>query len=485
MTRRVAKSGLSVVPEELAELATKLPVIAQAVQKSFLVHMLGAKEVLAWAYLRGGYPKVTVAFRGDALKMQQYALQRTFKNVGSQLDRQIQTALGLPVRQLRWNERAYGVESPIGQRMSEGDEVALTEVLDSVAGAIAWLLTGDEGWDTFSVRVTLMPSEGEPWVSWPWGEGSMAELVYYNARTDRWREGQAPQGLISIPIRDGEGSAQALDFCQVLTPREPVSMGPVLRPFGRGPDDSYMVTHCTTLSKLQAGVSSLRDCGGFLFPSVAIAPTPSTPFGEVAFVLDPGVVLGALSPHRGRSRPYSHVYKTDVWTESTGTFWTNAAQVFFQQQTGNWDIGYAYEQSFYILGPTLRTTGGPQANDVEDPIIKTEAQLLQALRQRTRHYRRGMSDEQVTSASNQNYSTVNHYPYMEAKVTTIMPVSAIRHCFAPTFAVPEVLDAMRTIGYGGSVVGVEGEWHQRYGRLAEPWKYSWAVRDILINLLNS
>jgi hypothetical protein len=254
----------------------------------------------------------------------------------------------------------------------------------------------------------------------------------------------------------------------------------------------FMVTHAFGFSRFEwRDISEfINRCGGLLFPSLAVSQLPAATIGEVFFVIDPLVVLQGLRPyHSGQDRWPAILYTADAWTETTGTFVTDAAVITYEQLTGQWNPGASKTKHFYILGPIVESSKGDK--DGGSRIEDTET-LSEVMKHRSDVWDRNLSKREVMRLANSN--TVDMYPYLEAKVNGIVCVDAIVACVVPTFMMGEVGKMLDAIGFNGELLPIEltPDEERAFDRktnlgvdLGILYKYSWRVYDAVSRFARS
>ena len=420
--------------------------------------LLGATDVLVWVRRPGEeYGRYGLAFQGDALRMQQRAIERPLANPQGTLDLALQRALGLPAEVRSYGGRTY----PAHQTMDEGNAY-VSVVLDGVDSLVSEKL-GEEA----VVESTLMPREGSPW------SPQNSPTPYFSAKHGD-QQTEKPKWLVEVETR--EGPALGADFCAFAPRITHCTSGAVVGSFWSNQHPGFLVTHASGVfdrgtqaeiaSKARATGDLIRRCGGLLFPSLAISEVPATNYGELVFVADVSLILPALRPYKKRGRWPVVVYETDVWTETTHAFLGDAAAELLTELT---DIpNFMYKRSFWVLGP-------PVMQDVRPPVGSTK-RLRTALAKRARLYKRALN-EQGLELIRQSLPAehVAWYGYLEAKVNGITSMDCYPLAVCPKGETRRVRAFLKRIGFAGELLTV-GRPPAIEGR--DPrWDYAWRVRD--------
>jgi hypothetical protein len=436
---------------------------------------LGADEVLAWWTPQN---QLAIAFRGDALRMERAALmpEEGIRNYEWHLDISLQHALGMHAKVVRQGMRAVGVSGDCGQ-LTSGDGIYIGELVDAIESAVGYALADEDG-NMEWVRVALMPRQGSPW------EFDENETRYYNARKRRWMTTPRPSWLIETTTRDDQGSdvpAVGADFCQIMGVVE--GMAPKARALSmRFPalvEPDILVTHSLDFSR--RGISTddmaafVNNCGGFLFPSIAVGHLPGAQFGPVCLVLDPSVVLEGMKPYRKALGNWPIVtYTTDAWTETMHGFLTVGSVTLFEQLTGSWSPGVYGRHHFWTLGPPVILDKGP----TEAQLVLTTKKLRAEIRKRVRIWHRQLPVDAIDELSTSMETA--RYPYMEAKANSIVAVNNVAACVCPVDEADEVERFLGLIGFDGMLIPLDLTYNPMDNASIYAW--SWAVQDAIRQL---
>ena len=276
--------------------------------------------------------------------------------------------------------------------------------------------------------ITIIPEPGYPW---PASDG------YYSAKLGRKIRSDRPGWLLPENVVD-EGrsiNSPGINLCKMFEDPIDATMGAEIGRYGRGADDFFIVTHAmgtvegmTRYGTVQGvagweeNARKVMECGGLLFPSMAIGPIPATNFGVGVVVADIGLVLNGLKPYLKRGEhPPSAVYSSDAWSGRTGSFLTDTAVAAFEQMHGLSDYVYYTELNIWPLGaPRAWATAGP--GELAEELHKVTT-LKKELRERFRLWRRDLSPEDVEKLRKKVSLTKARYGYLEAKVNGVMRLS--------------------------------------------------------------
>lgn len=278
------------------------------------------------------------------------------------------------------------------------------------------------------VTVTVIPEPGYPWPA-PGG--------YYSAKLGRMVRSDRPGWLYPENIVD-EGhnvDSPGINLCKMFDEPLDYEMGAEVGRYGTKPDDFFIVTHAMgTIEGMtrfgtvegvagwEENAQKVMECGGLLFPSMAIGPIPATNFGVGVLVADLGVVLKSLKPYLKRGEaPPSAVYSSDAWSGRTGNFLADSAVAAFEQMHGLSDYVYYSDQNIWPLGaPRAWAIAGP--GSLAEELYKVTT-LKKELKERFRVWTRGRTPEEVEEIIEAVALTKARYGYMEAKVNGIMRMS--------------------------------------------------------------
>jgi hypothetical protein len=452
-----------------------LTAVADALLRWRGTSMLGAKDVLVWTKAP---MRVGVAFRGDALRLERAALLRGLRNRRSRRD-EYRGELDLALQD------ALGVD--VGQTMSEDDEVHISEVMDGVGRVVGRALEAQVGLATGSIRVdaTLMPEQGSPWVL------GQRVTPYYSAARGKMLATKAPDWGIEVEIRD-HGKKLGADFCKlspVIEPgRDPHVVGDV-----RG--EGFVVTHSFDMEmrgkargEAMTVASRVKDCGGLLFPSLAVGMVPATIFGLVVLAADVATVLPSMRPYKKRGAWPVVVYSTDTWTTTTSEVVTHGSVALFEELTGNRTFGIYGEHHFWTLGPPVSEGGGLGAPE-SFKLVASTRELATAIARRRKKWPMDLTAPQMAALQERYATTEDYYPYLEAKVNGVVQLGCFPLALAPEWQAEDTAQFLRVAGFRGALAPVHvardverllrDERTPWDDRKAAEWHYAWAARDVL------
>lgn len=302
-------------------------------------------------------------------------------------------------------------------------EMVMGDFLERVANELLDLIPEGE-----EIRVTIIPEPGYPWPA--------EDDVYYSARKGRWEPSERPSWLLpdNVVMPEMAVDSPGVDLCRLFPEEDVRPMGAEAARYGRKPDDYFLVTHAMGtiegvtrfgtmegIAGWEENASFVQKCGGLLFPSMAVGAFPAANFGVGILVADVGLVLNSLKPYRKRGdRSQVRVYNTDAWSGRTQYFFQEAAVAAFQQLHGLSDYIYHHDLNVWPLGAP-RSLVAFGTVDVEE--IERVPQLKRELRDRFRTWYRGMEPEAIEAIEDQVALTPARYPYLEAKVNGVMPLS--------------------------------------------------------------
>lgn len=297
--------------------------------------------------------------------------------------------------------------------------------------------------------VTFIPEPGYPW---PVDQ-------YYSARRDRWLRSERPPWILSERIVDEARGIDSfgVDLCRLFEPEASHKTGAVLGRYGKRSGDVFMATHAMRMHAdsrdwTERAAESVKQCGGLLFPSLAVGPVPATNFGPCILIADVGIVVNSLKPLRARGASSSvHVFDTDAWTGRSSEFLRDAAISAFEQLHGHSDYVRTYDLNVWSLGPPGESYSGPAEANRLDRV----AQLKRELAERFRIWRRGLEPAEIGRMEDAIALTKARYGYLEAKVTGVLPVREFPVAVAPKGQSDEFERFLGVTGFAGDLLRVE------------------------------
>jgi hypothetical protein len=271
------------------------------------------------------------------------------------------------------------------------------------------------------------------------------------------------------------------NFCDLMPTIEPSAERPAMLKFDNGPE--FFLTHTFELEG--RGLTAMqkakfaRDCGGFLFPSLALGHLPAVGFGNIVLAFDPTIALYGMKPYKARQGRWPVVtYTTDTWTEIMSDFLGSASRTLFEQLTGNWRVPvYQDGLHMYILGPKVDPEKGP----IAAKIVRSTKQLKSTLKRRYRAWPRGAIFEEIV-AGFEDTTTPERYPYLETKANGVVSAQGIVACCAPKYLAKRAATYLRRVEAVHDVpvipIGTDKEGMEAYVS-AVRMDYAWAVHDAL------
>jgi hypothetical protein len=303
--------------------------------------------------------------------------------------------------------------------------------------------------------ITIIPEPGYPW---PAPDGYYSAKLGHVVRSERpaWLY---PENIVD-PSRDVD--SPGVNLCELFQPPLGGEIGAEVVEYGSQSDDFFIVTHAMGtiegmtrygsvegIAGWEENAQKVIDCGGLLFPSMAIGPIPSTNFGVGVLIADAGIVLNSLKPRLKRGvSPLSAVYSSDAWTGRTGDFFNETAILAFEQLHGLSDYIYYNEMNIWPLGaPRAWSVSGPGSQAEE---IDKATTLKKKLKERFQIWTRDLSPEETEAVIQATGISEARYGYLEAKVNGVMAMSEF-----PMAAVPP----QQEVGFRRflDMTGFEGE----------------------------
>lgn len=444
---------------------------------------IGAPEVIAWRTGGKGFGSVRLAFRGDPLRITRNLLtseapltNRVYRGqyVG-ELDRAMERALGIELGQIFTTGEIYPYD------FVAGVQTAANHYLEHL---------GVEDADEL-VEVTLMPKQGAPWVV------GTKSTSFVSSRKARPQKSKRPEALIELDIDEGQAQLDdideplGIDPCAFAAHVDRCNVGALLGSLAdRGKTIDFIVTHsfAVTNPRFVDAAERIAACGGLAFPSLAVGEIAASNFGEVALVADVGLLLEGLRPYRGRGKWPVSVYATDAWTVRTRGIFTTGAHELFVELTGQ-PTNWTYKQDMWVLGPPVE--------DHKADLVMTTKKLRKELKERYGLWPRELDNEQIVEIMEEMLAQegIGHmiapakYPYLEAKVNGIVPLSCFPLAVCPKALAPQAKKFLRTSGWNGVLAEVDfPAFHEvdfvQDGRDLR-YDYGWEVRDVVDELAES
>jgi len=443
---------------------------------------LGAKDVAVWFK---GPKHVGIAFVGPALSLQRNALREgAFNNRYYMLDIDLQRSVGLAGA----SRAGYGREVPDMQTMDEPDPYRAS-VLEGVEQVTKDALGGEDVIDR--VDATVMPDVGAPWAP------KNDPTPWYSAKKRRLFVTKRPEWLIEVELEKGTHLAEqyrqtkmlGANVC-LLAPKvercgdEIVGRLPERRHFDFLVTHSFELGHRRHTKDAEAAARTIRECGGLVYPSLAVSPAPATQFGSTVLVVGVKTVLAGLKPYRGRGAWPVVVYGTDTWTTTTGEVMTLGSIQLYEELTGNRDFGIYAHPHLWTLGAPI-SSGGPFGDDEKmGRVLNGTKQLGATLIKRAKLWPRDMTEEEMQAAKEQRSATAEYYPIAEAKVNGVLPLTCCPLAVAPKDRAAASQAFLYAAGFKGTMIAVDVPAALlkgiEEGKDSATWRYAWMVRDVVL-----
>ncbi len=375
----------------------------------------------------------TVALVGPALTLERRLFVdggNFFRNPHNSVDTQWAHLNGIQIERTNYGTRPQWFQ----------EEMHISDFLQALSGAIRDA-AGEDG--KGEISVTFSPEPG-----YPYTPGRTKKL--YSAKKNKWFTPEQPPYLMKTKDRDGKEHWGA-NFCQLA----PLICGGSKYMAGQLGELPMLTTHCSPLATGVFGkvreemMQPLRECKGFLFPSLAVGMIPATNFGETVFVVDPMVPLGGMKPYRGRGSYTAVTYTSDVWTEGGSELVGGLAIHTYEQLHGVPD--WIYTSHFYILGPEIKETGF--ADEQVTPISGTR-KLATTIARRYKKWPENMNLDKFKAMSEQ--MNIDRYAYLECKVNGIVGWDCIPLVATPKQFADKVAAALGSTGFKGRLLSIEG-----------------------------
>lgn len=380
-----------------------------------------------------------------------------------------------------------GYPSP---QFSGGDSMSIAEFFEMMDG-ILYAALSDHVEDP-GVSLTMLPYPGVPMTlrAEPIPYFSVKEKGggFFNPKTPRW---VGPETLVNIEFQDE--MRRTANLCLIARTAAPVPWPlatHAVQSRGRARDTIAIVAHSSDESILSEQAEKGIDvCGGLIYPSLSVGTIPASNFGPISIIFDPRVVLRDLSPFRNqRSQipPDVILYMSDQWTPNTNEIFSNYAAMTFLELSGNADFSNYYrpEKVLYSLGPM--NLARPGAGDSVE-VIDTVAAMFREIQNRMRIWKdQGYQSFLKTLESATGHA---HYGYLEAKVISVLPLTAASALVAPSHRIGAISSYMSQFGFRGTLIPMEltkeehdvfyeergSDFEQDWIRLRYAWKVSRAV----------
>ena len=400
-----------------------LPNAAQGDERETLQRVADFMFIVGKQLFARGTVKDAVAWEGPDMRVAWIMDPKRMRNAGVDHEGQ------LPFRG-SYASTVFEREGVRAETLKYEREMVMADFLQRVANEL-YAFSEDE-----PIGVSLIPAPGYPW---PAPDG------YYSAKKGRWLDAPRPDWLLPESVVDESRhiNSPGINLCELF--REPLGyeMGAEVVRYGRKGDDFFLVTHAmgtiegTTrygsvegLAGWEQNAKKVMECGGLIFPSLAIGPIPATNFGVGVLIADAGVVLKSLKPNlkRGMSPP-SAVYSSDAWSGRTGDFFADTAVAAFEQLHGHSDYMYYTDLNIWPLGaPRAWALAGP--GSVAEEVYKVST-LKRELKERFQLWTRDLSPEDTEELMADVSLTKARYGYLEAKVNGLMKLGEFPFAAVP------------------------------------------------------
>lgn len=433
--------------------------LADRLYDSGLPSNFGAKDVLIWY----SDHDISVAFKGDALRMERASFSnKIVTNRRGEKEEHFET----PGNARRIRDilvSSLGIKSTI---YVDNDYEHITHIRDVIQGALSDFLQSN-GVDS-EVFWTLMPNEGEPW-----NEGD-SFTYYYSAAKRKVLKGYPPKDTYKVQLDEGE--ATAANICTIV-PTFVAEKSALVGVLSSG--YNIFASHTFSVSLFQKeSAKSIKDCGGLVFPSLALGPVAANTFGKITLVSNLEFALSSMRPYKTKKGAWQvTVYDTDAWTGRTSTFVSEGASDLFEQLTGNWQIpSYSYQLHFWTLGPPI--TEGP----TDASIIPSTKRMQSIINKRMKIWNRAAKDSELSLSSMDRMK--DSYPYLEVKVNGVYSISSFPLAVVEKAELSQSVKILKSIGWSGDLIVIDDE--SGTYKVKEPevdsglfkvLKYSWLVND--------
>jgi hypothetical protein len=219
----------------------------------------------------------------------------------------------------------------------------------------------------------------------------------------------------------------------------------------------FLVVHATMPT--DEGAALVRQCGGWLFPSMAIGLVPSVTFGPLSLFASVDLVLNGLRPYRtGRAWPIT-VYDTDSWTMRARQI-DRAAYALYKQLTGTYDEDDAGRYGeIEGMGAHQWVLGAPvslqQFGGLEVKVLSSTDALARELAARWKIWAYREKGQNIKSVVERYGDTKHRYPYLEAKSNTVVDASCWKLAVVPRTWEKKARTYMKKTGIKAPLVVVD------------------------------
>ena len=314
------------------------------------------------------------------------------------------------------------------------------------------------------LSVVVIPAPGGPQeAAWSAAKGRMVPAV----RVPDFRFCDKPK----VPLGHATGPA-SVTFPGITTaaPGAPARAAKTTLPL------PFFLSHGVTLDGLQ----KIADCGGLLWPSLALAWRVPETYGDVVFLADVRVLPQIVKPTgRPRAMPHAYLAGTDIWSPDARALANRQAEISKQLRGEDLRRGLQsdllYTRAMKADEDLVGVWGSFGGSEEAVERVETYKVLVRTLQEILRvHGAEGGGVYAYPQDRHRPVGEAYRYPYAELKVVGVVNPADLVVCLHPRALAAEVHPLLDRIGFGGFRVpfdwggGLRKDWSD-YKRTGGAW----------------
>ena len=329
-----------------------------------------------------------------------------------------------------------GLGAPVSIARSYAEDAGHWEGLFSVVRLIADQLDVPEASE---LSVVVIPAPGGPQeAAWSAAKGRMVPAV----RVPDFRFCDQPK----VPLGRATGPA-SVTFPGITT----AAPGAPAKAVKAAPPLPFFLSHGVTLD----GLRKIVDCGGLLWPSLALTWRVPETYGDVVFLADVRVLPQIVKPTgRPRAMPYAYLAGTDIWSPDAGALESRQAEISKQLRGEELRRGLQsdllYTRAMRADEDLVGVWGGFGGAEEAVERVETYKALVRTLQEILRvHGAEGGGVYTYPQHRRRPVDEAHRYPYAELKIVGIVNPADLVVCLHPRALAAEVHPLLDRIGFGG------------------------------------